>query len=187
MTNSPSMLHWVKTHKLISLLIGMGSLIVILSALQSLIPSSASWNSITPGKTSLEELKKKLGTPFSEKDHGDTTFLEYASDFPVYPNEVMVQKNTVSFIKEWVPASANKSLGDYIKIYGEPEFTTIVKETYESHTLHVFASKGVAVNAHNQTKQVFHVWYFPPTTQEKFLSIFSEQLETQQGGREQFQ
>ena len=146
-----------------------------------------SWREVTPGYSSLDQLTEKLGPPLSTEKNELGTALYYQSDFPVFPNAVVVdQSNTVQFIKEYIPYDPNHLLTQYIEQFGQPDLELIDEKTGPATRAHVFLQKGVVIIAHISGGTVEQKWYFSPTTKEAFLRSWGRDLTDQESGPEKF-
>ena len=61
------------------------------------------WQGITPGYSTLDDVYQKLGTPIKTEETAQGTRASYKSVFPAQPNAVVADKQQkVQFIKEYV-------------------------------------------------------------------------------------
>lgn len=146
------------------------------------------WEGITPGYTSLEQLMEKLGEPIGSENTNLGTAVYYQSEFPAYPDTIVVDNsNTVQFIKEHIPYDENHLLSQYIEQFGQPDLELIDEQTGPSATAYVFLSKGIVIVAHANAHTVEQKWYFDPTTRENFLRSWGQNLTDEAPGPETFE
>src|SRR3989344_2961691 len=97
---------------------------------------------LTPGKATLEEVKKSLGTPESTKDQKDGKSYYYSTESLDYKNIVGFKDNKVKFTLENI--FDLRPLNDYKKEYGSPDLLL-----YDPHdevlTWNIFLDDGVGL------------------------------------------
>lgn len=134
-----------------------------------------SWNKITPGKTSFDEVKEKLGEPIETRQRQSQTILFYPSESESLNHEVVISQNTVGFIKEQVIGDTRK-LSYYVNQFGEPKAKLYGPYAASGYLLNIFPENGIAILAHADHGLVFENWYFEPTTLEDFLQKWGQGL-----------
>lgn len=146
-----------------------------------------SWQGLTPGYSRLEDVVGNLGQPLSTEDIREGTALYYQSDFPVFPDEVIVNTtNTVQFIKEFVPYNADHTLQQYTQEFGQPDLELYDQDTGYASKAYVFLQQGLVIIAHISGQTVEQKWYFVPTTQQEFLQSWGKNLTDQGNPPEEF-
>lgn len=136
-----------------------------------------SWKEVTPGYSSLDQVTEKLGPPLTSEPTNLGTALYYQSDFPVYPNEVIIdQTNTVQFIKEYIVYDPNHLLSQYIEQFGQPDLELFTEETGSARQANVFLTKGLVIISHISGGTVEQKWYFTPTTKDVFMRSWGNTL-----------
>lgn len=152
---------------------------------QPTIVQENSWNEITPGHSTAQDLVEYLGEPISSSESKYGTILEYKSLFPSAPNQVVVdQTGTVTFIKEFLDYDENHTLSKYADIYGDPDLILNDLEGRMSLKTYVFLDEGLVIKAHELDNTVQEKWYFEPTDQNSFLNSWGENLSNQNWGPE---
>lgn len=134
----------------------------------SLIPTPSatpSWQGITPGKTTADELRSQLGQP---QEISDKTYL-YPSTNQFRPNEVVLKDDRVSLIKEKI-IGKEKVFSDFTIKFGEPEAVLYGPDSPAGFYLHLFLKNGLAVLANSEGGTVLEVWYFSPTSLSEFIT-----------------
>ncbi|MFC1711038.1 hypothetical protein ACFLZ1_00470 [Patescibacteria group bacterium] len=138
--------------------------------------SAVSWKGIQPGITNEEELKDKLGQPLKEYYQQDTKILEYPSDYKQYPNQVYLENQTISFVKEQVSLKQNLYLKDFINQYGSPDLIMYDESLGNARPLNIYPNHGLAVAAHIDEGLVAEIWYFPAMSLKQFYKTYSQIL-----------
>jgi hypothetical protein len=143
-------------------------------------PQSNTWGAITPGKTDANKVVAALGQPINSFERDGKTIMQYTSIYPAAPNEVTLDAvGTVAFIKEQVTYDPNHTLSKYTAEFGQEDFSLFAPQISRAVKAHVFLKKGVVVVAHINTQAVQQKWYFVPTTQTQFMSLWGEDLKAQ--------
>jgi hypothetical protein len=159
-----------------SIAIVLALLLQIVTPPQS-INQSNTWNTITPGKTKMDQVIQSLGQPKNRVTEGDKTILQYTSIYPAVPHQVAIDKQgVVSFIKELVPYDELHVLSHYINEYGEYDLSLFAPNISRSVKGYVFLQEGVIVFAHVQNNTVQQKWYFSPTDKDGFMLLWGESL-----------
>jgi len=135
------------------------------------------WNNIQPNTTTLDEVKNKLGDPISTKTNGSQVEYGYKSSYPSFPNQVVGESNKVKFVREWVPIDPPKLITEYTQTLGEPEYTTNAID--EGFIMYAYPSKGVAIDFHNTTKEVFHILHFQRMSTQQFIQEYQQFLSSE--------
>lgn len=134
------------------------------------------WNGITPGESSLNDLNR-FGNPVSIKQQGNSTIFGYKSDVGDLKHEVYSQGDKVGLVKELVWGKEN--LEDYRVKYGLPEREYFGDHQESGYKLYAFPSKGLAVIAHPDDGFVLEKWYFQPMNLQEFLTSWGKDLQTE--------
>lgn len=164
------------------LLVASAIITVISVIIKSLIPEVTiikdnSWNEITPGFSSYEQLIEKMGPPIETIETEDGFNLKYQSDFLAIPNQVVTSKEgTVQFVREFLKYDPNHLLEQYTKKYGQPDLVLSDPQSGPAVKANVFLEQGVLIMAHVKDGSVEQKWYFSPTTSEIFLQSWGETL-----------
>lgn len=134
------------------------------------------WNNIQPGVTTVDEFTKTLGEPISTKTTGSQIEYGFTSTYPSFPNQVVAENNTVKFVREWVPINPPKLITEYTQTLGEPEYTSNAVD--EGFLLYAYPSKGIAIDFHNATGEVYHILHFQRTTVQHFVQEYKQFIST---------
>lgn len=132
-------------------------------------PQSASWQqNIYAGQTTKAEVESKLGPPIKTEEKDGKTIYSYQSINQYRPHQIELLGEKVVTIKEQVIKDEKGKLNDYIQKYGPPE-----AEIFGTHGTtspgHFWGKIGLLVYAGNFDGTIIEIWYFQPTTLEKFL------------------
>lgn len=141
-------------------------------------PSPQTWNGITPNLTNVNELVSLLGEPTGKRQEGQSAVFSYPTQSESLSNEVFVSNNVVGLIKEQI-IDDTKGLAYYKETFGEPEATFYGPYAQSGFLLYVFASKGIAVLAHQYEGLVFEVWRFSPMTVGEFKALWGQGLSSE--------
>lgn len=145
------------------------------------------WNGITPGYSSLDQLVEQMGEPLSSEQSSQGTTVYYKSEFPTLPNTVVADSTgTIQFIKEYIPYDENHVLAQYVQKYGQYDLELFDEQTGGSTKAYVFLDEGLVVLAHISGNAVEQKWYFTPTTEQNFLQSWGDSLTSEEGFGEAF-
>lgn len=189
-TNQPQIPLW-KEYWYVTFLVIAFIILTISFIIRSLLPTppapnqSNTWETITPGYSTIQQAAEQLGAPIDSKQTNrgiETTFSSY-NDF--LPHQVVSdQGGTVRFAKEFIHSSLDHTLDQYINEYGSADLQLIDHESSDALTAHVFLEEGLVVLAHNADQTVEQKWYFEPTDEATFLNSWGINLETEGHGPE---
>lgn len=144
---------------------------------RSKLGSAPTWRNIQVGSDTKEEVIGKLGSPLSATTSAaGWEQLDFQSTNQYWPHEVFFQKDKSTLVRERLLDPKSGELQTYITQYGSPDEVMNNSLSGLEFYLHVFASSGIAVNANPSTGTVFEVWYFPPTTLEKFKQTYATEI-----------
>lgn len=138
------------------------------------------WNGITPGVSSLNDLNR-FGEPVSTEQRDGSTVFRYKSDVEALKHEVYSQGDKVGLVKEQVWGKEN--LEDYKTRYGLPEGEYFGDYSESNYKFYAYPSKGLAVIAHIEDGFVLEKWYFPPMALQEFLTSWGKDLTTEPAER----
>lgn len=178
-------------NKCLYLLAFLGFLLLASAVLQVLTPdvivTGNAWQELTPGKSSINDVQKKLGEPKNIARYRSYSVLEYDSPFPTMPHEVAIDKNNqVIFIKEYLVYDKSHKLSQYLDKYGQADLNLYAPMISGAVKAHVFLKEGLVIIAHLQDESVEQKWYFIPTNQETFVKSWEKELTKIQKGPEKF-
>ncbi|MBP9716873.1 MAG: hypothetical protein KBD51_02915 [Candidatus Levybacteria bacterium] len=125
---------------------------------------------ITPGKTTLEDVKEINGEPKTVTNEGRKTYLSYKTPSEAFENIVVVENNRVIYVKENVFGSYRGTVGDFQSKNGDPDLL-LFGETYGWS---VYLNKGVAIE--HDSKDIGTILYFVPQSKESFMNSLAKEL-----------
>jgi hypothetical protein len=129
------------------------------------------WNDLTPGSSTLQDVTVKLGQPTAVQDDGKTKTLLYPSLNPYWKNEVILSGDAVSFIRERIFPPSEVSLKTLSAPFSEQP-TQLYGPDFEGGTyLFVYPRSGIGFQANSSQDTVYQIWRFPPTTLQGFLAL----------------
>ena len=138
------------------------------------------WKNIDVGRDTKEDVIKKLGPPVSSTTSAlGQEILDYQSDHKNWPHQVYVnQKQTSNLVKERLLNTVSGELKTYLDKYGPPDAILASRDELPAlgFKLYVFPKLGTAVNTNPTNGVVFEIWYFPPTTLEKFQIDYASEI-----------
>ena len=137
-----------------------------------------SWNNITPGVHSLSEVESVFGTKLdSIKMSQGYTKTDYDWRGPGMPVTVITDyKQVIQYLRVPLFETYKGIMDEYINQWelGQPD---IVKYTVEAEEvkMYVYLNDGIAFEA-SEGKEVYHIIFFNPTSQDEFLKIWGPRL-----------
>lgn len=129
------------------------------------------WKDVVPGASSLEDVKKSLGSALSSENTTVGTVYYYPSDNQYWKNEVTVANSVVSFVALRIFPPADRSLKKLTETITEKPAQLYGPDTESGFYLFVYPETGVAFLANSSKDVVYQIWRFPPTTLEGFLRL----------------
>lgn len=151
----------------------------------STTPAIQDWKGVIPGETTREDVLQRLGTPLISEEKGTTSVLLYPTNNQHLTNDVEIQNNKVSFIRERLFAPSDLSFKKRVEGLAQPPVVLYGPEASSGQLLYVYPSLGVAFLANQPQDVVFEIWHFPRVTHRQFLSLPQAEGYTtteQQGG-----
>lgn len=136
----------------------------------------ATWRSLLPGTSTLDDVFKDLGQPIKTIDGGT---LLYSSESKNRNHEVVVKENKVVFIKEIITVNGVK-IPDMETKYGKSKIQLYGLD--DVYSLFVYPDKGVAYVGNPTSNTVSEIWYFEPTTLDRFLLTWAQEYSSQPRG-----
>jgi hypothetical protein len=173
---------FIKSRRLVLFIIGIGILFLLVFGLlferpkTPPVPSgpsrASSSEGLIPGESSVEDLEKLKG-PLSVIPNEDGTITHtYGLETDPQPIEVIVKDGRVTFLKKRPTGSDPLFLEEYVKRFGEYDFSMYSQEP--GFKAHVFLEAGLVVVAQEVKGDVIELQYFTPTTEEDFLKLWGE-------------
>ncbi len=142
-------------------------------------PQRASYNNLIPGISSEAELIKALGTPIRTNINGSIKTDEFKSTSELRHHIATIQNDKIIFFKEIVSANDKTTANDLINIYGVAPDVLYSKFTNATFDLYIYPSNGIAYLGHREGT-LLEIWYFEPTTIEKFITDWGQDYSTVQ-------
>lgn len=109
----------------------------------------------------------------SEKNVGDSNYLEYKSQSETRNDKIVVTNGTVSLVKEIISSSGKKVFDDMYNQYGISPYELYGPDALNGFTLHVYPDRGFAYLGNEDSKVLLEKWYFTPTDFKTFKSTFA--------------
>ena len=131
----------------------------------------ADYKSIVPGITTKEQVLSKLGNPVKKTDN----LLEYHSNNPNYNNQIQIEEDKVSFIKEYISLADNRNSKQITQVYGEPKNILYGPDANSGFFLYVYPENGIAYIGHSTSGLLLEIWYFPPTNIDNFMKKYAQE------------
>ena len=129
-------------------------------------------NEIIPGKSTLNDVIKINGKPYSTSRFGDKTYLYYKTPLESFTNMVLVENDAVVYSNENVFGSYRGNVSDYSSKYGLPDITLFEKG--DSYSWYVYLNEGIAIE--NDGKDVGAILYFIPQDKDSFMQKIAREL-----------
>ena len=128
-------------------------------------PKGAGFNSLIPGQSTWPEAIETLGEPINDK--GSAT-LDFESNNPNLPHQVVTENEKITFIREIVAPSDGKTTLDITNLYGNARYVLYGPESIHGFNLYIYPDKGIAYLGHLKEPVLLEIWYFQPTSFEEF-------------------
>lgn len=135
--------------------------------------NGASYRNLIPGSSTEEDVLKNLGNPVKTGSNNGTKILEYYSKNPNFNNEILVNNNSLSFVKQIVTIGENIKIQDIINKYGNYENILYGPDAGVGFYLYIYSTKGIAYIGHQESGLIKEIWYFPPTSFESFKTKYA--------------
>jgi len=156
-------------------LISLGYIVYILisgkgnDAQKTKIPETgASYDSLTPGVSTEDDVITRLGEAVKKSTTGTTTTLEYKSNNPNFNNQFSVDSGKLTLVKQIVSTKDNITISDLNQKYGNYENVLYKSSSYSGFNLYIYPDKGIAYIGHQGSGIVLEIWYFKPMTFSEF-------------------
>jgi|SRR3989344_6293838 len=127
----------------------------------------ASYQNLTPGSSTKEQVTEILGNPL--KEEADGTILKFTSSAPGKPHEVVIKENNILLIKETITINDDKKVNDIKKEFGEPKKILFGPGYTSEFYLSVYPENGIAYIGQDASGVLLEVWYFTPTNINDFI------------------
>lgn len=126
-------------------------------------------STIVPNQTTEQEVLQNLGIPVAS----NSGVLQYRSTSPARNNEIAIQNNKVSFVKEIVSYKDTIDLKQLNTQYGEANYL-YGPDSVNGYYLYYHPEKGIAYLANPIAGAVLEIWHFPVTTFDIFKNNWAE-------------
>lgn len=137
-------------------------------------PSPVSWNQVTPGFSTPEQVKQILGDPESVLPHETGVRFLYPRQGGGPEHEVIIGETSVLFIKDRVLGEGN--ISSFKQKYGTPEAEYFGEHAGAGFKTYLWTTKGVSVIASLNSGLIFEAWYFEPQQLSDFLKTWGKNL-----------
>ena len=131
------------------------------------------YGSLTPGVSTVDDITKQMGTSEKETASGSAKILEYKSKNPNFNNELIIDNNKLTFVKQIVAYGEPITVEDLNKKYGIYENVLYGHLSQNGFHLYVYPDRGIAYVANQEANIVLEIWYFQPTTLENFKTLYA--------------
>lgn len=148
------------------------------------IKEPASWDQITPGKSSIDDItglssKVILKSQESSTLEGYTTYWVGKNNQDKLPSVLEVNKTTrtVEYAYDFVFDQNNRSVPSYESALslGSPNLQLSMPST-PGILVYVYLDNGIALEVDTTTSLIWAIRYFVPTSEEQFLSTWGKDL-----------
>ena len=109
--------------------------------------------------------------PIKEENNGN--LLNFPSSNPEIPNQVIIEEDKLSFIKEIVTLKDKVYISDIEKEYGSTQNILYGPHSSSGFDLYVIPERGIAYVGHEESGLLLEIWYFTPMTFEQFKAKYS--------------
>jgi len=133
----------------------------------------ATFGSLTPGTSSTTDVTNTLGRPIETKTVNGEVVSQYKSTNQYRFHEVVFTNDTAKLIKEIVNTN-DKINSDFItNTYGVASNILYEQLANSTFNLYVYPANGIAYLGHTDGT-VLEIWYFEPTTIDKFITDWGQ-------------
>lgn len=129
------------------------------------------WSEILPGKSTKEDVVKKLGEPISTTENS----LLYKSTSATRNNQITLNANQVELVKQMVTPQDKITTQTLIQKYGIGTNVLYGPDSPNGINLFVYVNRGFAYLGNPITESVIEIWYYPPTTLENFNNKYAQE------------
>jgi hypothetical protein len=136
--------------------------------------NGAMYGDLHPGVSSLDDVTKALGTAIGEKPTDGGKILEYRSSNPNFNNELTIQSETLTFVKQQVIRADQINITKINNKYGNYENVLYGPLSTSGFNLYIYPDKGIAYIGNQLSGTVFEIWYFPPTDIRTFQGLYAK-------------
>jgi hypothetical protein len=142
---------------------------------------SSIYERFVPGVATEEDVVKVLGNPQSKEEKDGKTFYYYPAESVNFKNTLVFKNGTLYYSIENFSSNLNRSPDDYLYAYGQPPLS-LNDESDDALVWSVYPNKGVGLGIYPFESVITKILYFPPQTNESFLSEIAPQVNLKQKG-----
>ena len=143
---------------------------------------SYSWSGYTPGKTNYDEVKDKLGKRVTRtKEDGLWVYTHKEPESGIREYKVAVNDdNIIQYISIPITYSQAETLEEYNVRFNlkEPDIVLYEKGGFGQEA-YVYLDEGIMLTIYAKPKFIYNETYFEPTTYDKFMEIWGDNLTTE--------
>jgi len=129
---------------------------------------------VIPGKTTELDLNNFLGTPASSSVEGELTTLKYNSTLANLYHTAIIKNGTVAIFKQVVNYTDKQTTNIVTDIYGVAPYVLYSAYPVDPFHLYVYPNIGISYLGNEPDKTIIEIWYFIPTTLNKFISEWGQ-------------
>lgn len=142
----------------------------------NLSSTGPAWQGIIPGKTTRAEVVKILGEPAETRQANNLDWYGYPTQDDMFYNGIGFDQNDiVTAMLIHVFSEENYLLSNAQAEFGEPEKITYSEYAQGTKT-YIFASKGAALTAYEDSGVVVEKLYFVPLSLDEFMDTYGRNL-----------
>jgi len=130
-----------------------------------------SW--VLPGKTSKDEVISKLGTPIKDDLTTNNETLYYNSTSKTRNNQIILEDESVVLVKEMISYLDSKKVSSITTSYGISTDSLFGPDSAGGNKLYIYPDKGIAYIGDPKFDTLEEIWYFVPTSIEKFKETWA--------------
>lgn len=134
----------------------------------------ATWNSLTPGRSTLKETEEKLGLPIDESVSDGIARATYKSKSPTRNHEAQYSNGVLVYLKEVVTLKDETKVKDIEKEYGKAPLVLYGPDSNSGINLYAYPEYGMAYLGNPIDNTIMEIWYFPATTEKDFINSYAK-------------
>jgi hypothetical protein len=125
---------------------------------------------IKPEKSTVEDVKKIVGSPKSEQKSGNKTLLQYATPIANLDNTVAIENDKVVYVIEKVYGDYKGTYPEFKSRNGEPDLILF----RDGYPWSVYLEEGVAIE--HDSRDIGTMLYFAPMSKDEFMNSLAKEL-----------
>lgn len=181
-----NLLNFTKRNR-IAILVAIGGLLFLglylffpKSKKEPLSPIGPSYNSLTPGESTKEQIIGKLGEPVGETKIGIYDVLQFDSPTTERPDEVYFEEGQTKLIKEIITYKSERKIENIKETYGNASLVLYGEDAPFGFYLFVYPEAGIAYIGNQNSGDLLEVWYFTPVASQEFIKNWGQGYSTAQ-------